>query len=128
MTTMVKTPMTILGLGVDMKKTCVLVIVVVILTSGCFSWQKWPHENFIYNYSRQVGKRADDPFSIIVRYSKDITSERIVSNGNREIEYIHSSPYKNHSGCKVFFEIDSNTNIIVAWRYEGDNESCSWNP
>lgn len=63
-----------------------IVLVVMLLASGCVSWVEWPHENFKNNYGGQVGKRADDPSTTIARYPQKIIVRMAMPNGNMEFE------------------------------------------
>lgn len=81
------------------------------------------HEAFKTMYGRQVGLNADDPErSWLERYPDNTIGKRTLPNGNTEIERRTTSG----SNCRVFYEIDPNTRTIVAWRYEGSQEDCTW--
>jgi len=103
-------------------------MVIALLASGCASWAEWPHENFEHNYGGQVGKRADDPFTSIARYPQKIVAERFLPNGNKEIELLHAGSRVDGRKCVVFYEVDQKTNVIVSWRFEGDEKMCAWSP
>ncbi len=77
-----------------------------------------PHENFKSHMQFNVGKRADDPSSYLSRYPQRIAGSRTLANGNIETEYRRSDT------CRVFFEIDDKTRIIVGWRFEGSERDC----
>ena len=96
--------------------------------SGCLSLADWPHENFKQNYGGQVGKRADDPSSLISRYPQLIAARRELQNGNVEIEFLHMKSNIRVAECVVFYEIDQATNMIVGWRFNGNEKVCSWTP
>ncbi|MGY0651178.1 hypothetical protein ACW7GZ_04790 [Luteimonas sp. A537] len=103
-------------------------LLVALLISGCASWAEWPHENFKHNYGGQVGKRADDPSTSIARYPEDIVAKRSLPNGNVEFELLKVVSQIRDAKCLVFYEVDSTTNVIVAWRFEGDEKICVWTP
>ena len=98
-----------------------VVILLGMLSASCSST---PHENFKNFMQNDIGKSADDPNVLIVRYSEDIVNNKTLPNGNTEVEFLirASPPYK--EGCTAFFEIDKTTNIIINWRYEGSEEGC----
>lgn len=103
-------------------------LMMALLMSGCASWADWPHENFKHNYGGQVGKRVDDPSTSIARYPQKIVTEQMLPNGNKEIELLHAVSSIRDAKCVVFYEVDSKTNVIVAWRFKGDEKICSWSP
>ena len=100
-----------------------VVILLGILSASCSST---PHENFKNFMQNDIGKSADDPNVLIVRYSEseDVINGTILPNGNTEVGLVirASPPYK--EGCTAFFEIDKETNIITNWRYEGSEKGC----
>ena len=98
------------------------------LLSACASWSEWPHENFKHYYAEQVGKRIDDPSASIARYPEDIVARRVLPNGNTEFELLKAVSQIDDAKCLVFYEVDSKTNVIVAWRYEGNERVCYWAP
>lgn len=81
------------------------------------------HEAFKVMYSRQVGLNADDPDrSWLARYPEDIIDKRVLPNGNTEVEFAPTHwPH-----CRVFYEVDPETRIIVGWRFEGSKQDCRW--
>ena len=77
-----------------------------------------PHENFRHIMQVDIGKRMQDSTTNISRYSDQIYKRNTLSNGNIEIGL-------NHIGnCKVFFQVDHRTSIILDWRYEGSQKDC----
>lgn len=103
-------------------------LVTIVLLSACASWEEWPHENFKHYYAGQVGKRVDDPSTSIARYPEDIVARRVLPNGNTEFELLKAVSQIDDAKCLVFYEVDSKTNVIVAWRYEGDDQVCVLGP
>lgn len=104
-------------------KSTVSALISAILLAGCwigvdFS-TKARHESFKTYYDGQVGKSADDPSTNIARYPQNIMSRRVLPNGNTEIKY--RAPYRT---CRVFYEIDNESRIIVDWRYVGREQDC----
>lgn len=104
------------------------IAIVGLFISGCLSWADWPHENFKQNYGGQVGKRADDPSTSIARYPEDIVAKRVLPNGNFELELLKAVSQVRDAKCVVFYEVDQATNVIVGWRFEGDERICVWTP
>jgi hypothetical protein len=78
-----------------------------------------PHENFKSILGADVGKSADDPTSSVARYPQLLIGRRILSNGAIENEY------RWRGACHYFFEINPKTNIIVRWRYQGNDGDCA---
>ena len=104
------------------------VLILAIFMPGCTSWAEWPHENFKRHYGSQVGKRVDDPSTSIARYPEDIVAKRVLPNGNTEFELLKAISQIRDAQCAVFYEVDSKTNVIVAWRFEGDEKICAMAP
>jgi hypothetical protein len=78
-----------------------------------------PHENFKTIMQNNVGKRADDPTSHVSRFPPEwVIGSRLLPNGNIETEYAR------REACRVFFEINPKTRIIVGWRFEGSERDC----
>ncbi len=99
-----------------------------LLLASCASYTpEARHEAFKTMYGdRQVGiSRNDLVHSWLARYPDNILSEKKLPNGNIEIEY---RPVSYRSGCKVFYEVDSKSDIVVRWWYEGGVKECRWNP
>jgi hypothetical protein len=81
-----------------------------------------PHENFKNHMKDNVGRKADDPFSSIIRYSDRVIGKTALPNGNTEVKY------RGRGTCITYFEVDSKTNIIVGWRFEGSEKDCAIAP
>ena len=81
-----------------------------------------PHENFKLHMQYEIGKKANDPNTSIVRYPQLVTEKNILLNGNFEVGFAISAGVR--GDCVAFFEIDKETNVIVDWRYEGSKENC----
>ena len=77
-----------------------------------------PHENFKHNMQANIGNKVDDPSSVLMRYRQYVYDSKVLKNGNIETEY------RPIIRCRVFFEIDVKTNIIIGWRFEGDEKDC----
>ena len=94
----------------------------VLLNSACSIGAQWPYNNFNKIYSHQVGKSLDASSL----YERRKIGSRTLPSGNIETEYLHG---KGRRGiCRVFYEIDPKTRIIVGWRYEGDEKACAISP
>ncbi|MFY8014263.1 MAG: hypothetical protein ACOVN3_02365 [Limnohabitans sp.] len=82
---------------------------------GCSSIT--PHENFISQMNAAIGK----PFNssrMTWGGEKYHLSTRTLPNGNVE------RGYQFRGTCKYFFELDSTTNMVYGWRYEGLKKDC----
>jgi len=77
------------------------------------------HNNFKEHHQSQVGKKATDPSSYVARYPQTLIRAIKLPNGNIEFEY------KRLRSCRYFYEIDSKTNIIISWRFEGETRDCT---
>ncbi|CAM9967595.1 unnamed protein product, partial [Chrysoparadoxa australica] len=66
-----------------------------------------------------VGKKADNPATIIARYPQLIVNRRQLANGNVEIEL------RWVKNCRVFYEVEKGTKVIKRWHFEGSKENCS---
>lgn len=71
-----------------------------------------------------IGKNANDPDLTRNRYRDRWTSTTQLQNGNVEEGYKSGRELR----CRVFFELDRNTETIVRWRYEGTEDDCSIAP
>lgn len=99
----------------------ILVIVVVFLMpEGCSSIT--PHENFLVNLSRKVGKKWNELPSYQFPPEKDLISSKKLPNGNIE------KRYKSMRTCIHVYEIDTKTDIIVGASFEGKETDCVINP
>jgi len=99
--------------GIVRSKT---IIMLSLFLSACTSTT--PHENFKNFMEADVGKKADDPNTQIVRYPQFFSSSRVLANGNKEIEHYYGK-------CKYMFEINQESNIIIGWRFEGTEQACA---
>jgi hypothetical protein len=79
-----------------------------------------PHQNFKNFMNANVGRNAEDPRASIKRYSAKVAGKTQLPNGNTEVKYQAA-----YAGCIVYFEVDAKTNIIVGWRFEGDEKVCA---
>lgn len=82
---------------------------------GCSSITQ--HENFISQMNATIAK----PFNsnrMTWGGEKYHLSTRVLPNGNVE------RGYQYRGTCKYFFELDSITNVVVNWRYEGLRQDC----
>jgi len=82
------------------------------------------HQAFKEMYSRQVGLSVDNAtHSWLARYPDSVVGKLSLPSGNIEVEYI---PQSWRNGCRVFFEVDEKTRIVIGWRFEGDEKACTW--
>ena len=77
-----------------------------------------PHENFKNIFNNDIGKRADDPSSIVARYPEWFAGSQVLPNGNTE------NKYQWKDDCVYFYEIEKNSRIIVGWHFEGTESAC----
>lgn len=102
-------------------------LVIAVLLAGCgigvgYSTED-RHEAFKTMYGRQVGLNSDDrDRSWLARYPEDIVGRRVLPNENIEVEFRTTSGPR----CRVFYEIDPETRIIINWRFEGSEQDCTW--
>ena len=77
-----------------------------------------PYENFKNFLRADIGKSANDPNILINRYPESFAVNRVLDNGNTEIEH--------HWGeCRYMFEISQENNKLIGWRFEGTEHACS---
>ncbi|MCO1337046.1 hypothetical protein MO867_22235 [Microbulbifer sp. OS29] len=98
-----------------------VVAVIGALVVACHSFTT-PHENFKKHMEFNIGRKVDDPASYLNRYPSRVINARNLPNKNIEIEYF--SGYKGLGDCTVYFEVDSQTQEIIAWRFVGSEETC----
>ena len=79
-----------------------------------------PHQNFRAAMHGEVGKHAHAFDAYTSHYGRWRMSVRELPNGNTEEEY----PTGRRHRCRVFFEIDKDTRVIVGWRFEGAQDDC----
>lgn len=75
------------------------------------------HENFVFQMNATLGKSFDSS-RMTWGGEKYHLSTRTLPNGNVE------RGYQYRGTCKYFFELNSITNVVVSWRYEGLRENC----
>ena len=97
--------------------------VICILLAGCIYPGISPHENFKEAITSEIGKSIKNAPLYSWRHKKDIISSKVLPNGNIENKYKY---YK--ETCVYFFEIDPETQTIVAARFEGKETDCVVNP
>jgi hypothetical protein len=123
--------------------TALLVLLLIMVLSGCMIAQNiseltangkltTPHEAFISHYSYRVGKEVL-PKSVPVEELENEGTRiywgigtagfRKLPNGNWELE---NDLYQ--GACRIFYEYNPVTRIVVSWRYEGSDENCVQNP
>ena len=74
------------------------------------------HENFLTFAGRHVGSNMEEvnPTTRVTGY----VDGRILANGNSEYGF------KYWKTCRVYYEVDPETRIIVDWRWEGLRKDC----
>jgi hypothetical protein len=102
-----------------MARFGVLIVCVLSLSvAACASGRG--HRNYKNVMQSELGKSAIDPYAYRNHYRERRLSSRKLANGNLEEEF-----WDGRGGrCRTFFEIDSITQKIVGWRYEGTEEEC----
>lgn len=80
-----------------------------------------PHDNFQLIFGQSVGKSIDADARITNAYTDRLLSTTELPNGHFENKYLW------YGACRYFFEIDSQTRIIVSWRFEGTDADCRVN-
>jgi len=108
------------------RSACVIVIFITMpLLSGCMIVDGLagnihsPHESFLNHYGWYVGKSIQ----FFRSTASPPVSVKKLPNGNYEEEY-----WLWKGTCRFYYECDSQTGIIVRWRYEGGEQSCVQNP
>ena len=96
-------------------------LVLILVSSSCFSWNFSAHEYFKTTVSGNVGRRISDPHTGWVGEDR-YESARALENGNMEYKYHYVRR------CFYFFEVEKNTEVIVGWRFEGSGKDCALNP
>lgn len=90
---------------------------------GCLSYSlEAQHENFKRQFRNDVGKKSSNSNTNISRYPQLIIDSRKLSGGNIE------KKLRWHGSCRVFYEIDPETKIILNWRFEGSKKDCTIAP
>jgi len=97
-----------------MNKYFVLFAVIVSYSCSAVS----PHDNFKNHMEYHIGKKINSPSSYVARYPQWVGSRIELSNGNEEVEFLQGK------SCRVFFEVDRTTNVIIGWRFNGSEKDC----
>lgn len=77
-----------------------------------------PHDNFKWLNQRNVGTTIDKPALGESTNPRGLLESKRLPNGNIE------NKYKRRGTCRVFYEFDPDTRIIVSWRFEGKTSDC----
>jgi hypothetical protein len=93
-------------------------IVVLSTLLGCASLDS--HENFKAHMQAHVGKSISDQYGYPNRYPNRVAGRHNLPNGNFEVEYLSGGS----KDCRVFFQVDKESQKIISWRYEGTREAC----
>lgn len=91
-------------------------LILTLILAACSCGYLSPHDNFKAHMSSTVGKRISDPHT----WARDdrYVSKRALRNGNQEFKYVL------RQNCWYFFEVEKNTQVIIGWRFEGNEKSC----
>jgi hypothetical protein len=81
-----------------------------------------PHENFKSLMSHNVGSALDNPNVVGSTNPAYLMESKLLPNGNIE------NKYRGRDTCRIFFEFNPKTRIIVGWRYEGSDRDCVISP
>jgi len=84
-----------------------------------------PKINFSEMMNARIGDSLDPSQSHQFGYKDDLLESTLLPNGNLENKYFWEHPL---GTCTYVFEINPKTNIILAWRIEGNPEGCRVNP
>jgi hypothetical protein len=98
----------------------VVVMSVLFAIGGCATGSA--HDNFSNWMEDHIGRSIDDPNVLLNRYPEERGSTHKLANGNVEHEFIWSR--RPNKSCLAFFEVDTASQRIIAWRYEGTKDTC----
>lgn len=103
--------------------TVLPVVLVVGCISGCACEPN--HPAFIAQEGSMVGKPVPTRWLLAKPNELGFLGVNSLSSGNIEIGWIHGwgSRYRNGE-CRVYYEYNPKTNIIVRWRFEGSEIDC----
>ena len=76
-----------------------------------------PHDNFVLTMQSNIGKKVYDPR---VKWMKEDRLIGKIKLTNRNIEYYYSLSQE----CHYYFEVDPRTDVIIKWRFEGNEHDC----
>ena len=108
-----------------MRTGGVFALICAVVISGCSLGAGMSQDNFREIYSGKVGRSIDDPSLLVGNYPKKEVGSRTLPNGNIEMEFDMENP---GGQCRIFYEVDPQSRIIVAWRFEGGDEACAVPP
>ena len=103
--------------GIHRMKQVATVGALLIVSSACSALT--PHQNFKMHMENKIGMSIDAPPAKTGIDPADLVSTRALPNGNFENGYQYGKT------CRYFFEVNSKTRVVVAWRFEGSEEDCA---
>jgi hypothetical protein len=93
--------------------------------TGCFAISG--HENFLRVMQWHVGKRIDDPNTPRNRYPGIPLPSTVLPNGDVEEQWVFQRKGFDIL-CRVYFRVDSKSQRIISYRYEGSPYDCYLRP
>lgn len=107
-------PQSIGGSGRPFWHVAVTVFLSVAVLFSCTSPPT--HERFVRHRNDEVGIKLENlyPSTSVKHY----IAGRILPNGNIEYGFKHSRT------CRIYYQVDPETRVIVGWRWEGLREHC----
>ena len=76
-----------------------------------------PHDNFVRGMQSQVGKKVGETDPGFLSENR-LIEVRELENGNLEYQYAH------YRECRYFFEVDPESDTILSFRFEGEEDDC----
>jgi hypothetical protein len=76
------------------------------------------HNNFKSLHRKNIGKSTNDESNWFKRYRHRFEEFQTLPNGN--IEYV----IKGLRSCRSFYEVDTQSQTVVAWRFDGAQKDC----
>lgn len=105
------------GITAQNVRAILTIVILMIPLSSCHSFVT-PHENFKSLMAHNIGSSIDKPNVAGSTQLQYLLKSRSLPNGNVE------NKYRGRGSCRIFFEFDPKTRIIINWHFEGSEQDC----
>lgn len=104
------------------KSTLYSLFIFTFFIQGCVVSFIDPHENFLEMRKSYIGKSIEKVIPQFAAVNRDLLNITELDNGNVEYKFFEGRT------CRTVFEVNPITQIIVDFRFEGNEEDCFINP
>lgn len=83
------------------------------------------HEAFVAQENSTIGRPIYSGWLKAKPGDQGFLGRKLLPNGNVEIGWIHGWGSRYRKGeCRVYYEYNPATNIVISWRFEGSETDC----